>query len=405
MEPMKTAGKMADEMLSELTGNILPFWMEKMRDTKCGGFLPRISGKGIPDGNKEKGAILNARILWTFSAAYRVLGKQEYLETAARAKREIIDKFYDRTYGGVYWSLSPDGKPADRKKQIYAIGFAIYGLSEYSRATGDAEALEYAVKLFHDIEEHSFDCKKNGYFEAFAEDWSEIRDMRLSDKDINECKTMNTHLHILEPYTALYRIWKDEKLEKQLRNLVRLFTGTILDCRSGHLRLFFNEDWTNSHDIISYGHDIEASWLISEAAEVLGDPDLISETGPAIRKIAGSASEGYIPGGGMIYEFHGDSGAIDADRHWWVQAEAVTGYFNLWQITGNEDALARARECWDFIRLHIIDRSGGEWFWSLRADGSANTDDDKAGFWKCPYHNGRMCLEIIERYRKIAANG
>ena len=389
--------RMREEMLSELTEDILPFWMDRMKDERNGGFAARITGKGVKDECAEKGAILNARILWTFSAAYRVLGKPEYLETATRAKREIIDRFHDKTYGGIYWSLTPDGRPSDRKKQIYAIGFAIYGLSEYCRATGDAEALEYAAKLYHDIEDHSFDHERNGYLEAFAEDWSPLQDMRLSEKDINECKTMNTHLHILEPYTALYRVWKDEGLRERLENLIRLFTEKIMSPATGHLRLFFDEDWNSSHDIISYGHDIEASWLIHEAVSVLEDPALMSATAPAIKAIAEAASEGYVPGGGMIYEFHGDTGAIDADRHWWVQAETVVGYFNLWQLAGREDALEKACGCWEFIKRHIIDRKNGEWFWSLRADGTANTDDDKAGFWKCPYHNSRMCLEIIER--------
>ena len=312
-------------MLRELTRNILPFWMEKMEDEVHGGFLGRISGTGTEDGSAAKGAILNARILWTFSAAYRILGKPEYLAAATRAKREIIDKFYDKEYGGVYWSLTPEGLPDDTKKQIYALGFAIYGLSEYSRATGDAEALEYAIRLFHDIERHSFDKGKNGYFEAFGREWGPIEDMRLSDKDINECKTMNTHLHILEPYTNLYRIWKDRELEKQLRNLICLFMEKILDQETGHLRLFFDEDWKSSHDIISYGHDIEASWLLHEAAEVLGDKTLLEKTRLASVSVADAASEGYIPGGGMIYEFHGDTAAVDADRHWWVQGKKLSG--------------------------------------------------------------------------------
>ena len=392
-----TIKTMKEEMLSELTGNILPFWTDKMKDTAHGGFLPRISGTGIVDGSAEKGAVLNARILWTFSAAYRVTGKLEYLETATTAKREIIDRFYDRTYGGVYWSLTSEGKPADRKKQIYAIGFAIYGLSEYARATGDSEALDYAVRLFHDIENHSFDIERNGYLEALAGNWAPIRDMRLSAKDLNTCKTMNTHLHILEPYTALYRVWRDPQLEKQLRNLISLFTDRILDSKTGHLRLFFDQDWKCDNDIVSFGHDIEASWLLYEAAEVLKDRQLTDRIIPVVISIANAASEGYIPGGGMIYELHGDTGAIDADRHWWVQAETVVGYFNLWQITGREDALEKAVGCWQFIKRHIIDHTGGEWHWSLRADGCPNTDDDKAGFWKCPYHNSRMCLEIIER--------
>ncbi len=386
--------QLKDEALEELTGNILPFWMERMRDRDRGGFAGRISGKGIPDPEADKGAILNARILWTFSAAYRTLGSPEYLETATAAKREIIDRFYDGEYGGVFWSLTPDGRPKDTRKQIYALGFAIYGLSEYCRATGDAEALDYAVRLFHDIERHSFDKAKNGYFEAFSRDWSPIGDMRLSEKDVNECKTMNTHLHILEPYANLYRVWKAPELEKQLRNLIWLFTDRILDRETMHLRLFFDEDWRSSHEIISYGHDIEAAWLLMEAAETLSDPRLAEEVARTAEAVADAASEGFIPGAGMIYECHGDTAAVDADRHWWVQAETVVGYLKIWRMSGREDALEKAFGCWEFIKRHIIDRKGGEWHWSLRADGSVNTDDDKAGFWKCPYHNGRMCLEI-----------
>ena len=392
-----TIRTMREEMLSELTGNILPFWMDRMADKENGGFKGRITGTGEEDPTALKGAILNARILWTFSAAYRITGRPEYLEYATRAKTEVTDRFYDRTYGGVYWSLSPDGTPYETKKQIYAIGFAIYGLSEYSRATGDAEALDYAIRLFHDIEKHSADHSLGGYFEAFTRDWGQIGDMRLSDKDINECKTMNTHLHILEPYTALYRVWKSPALEERLRALISIFTGRILDRSTGHLQLFFNEKWESSHHIVSYGHDIEASWLLYEAASVLGDPELLSEIKETATAIADAAAEGYIPGGGMIYEFHGDTGAIDADRHWWVQAETTVGYFNLWQITGRRDALGKALGSWKFIKEHIIDCKNGEWFWSLRSDGTVNTEDDKAGFWKCPYHNSRMCMEIIER--------
>ncbi len=395
--------KMKEEMLLELTGNILPFWMEKMKDTRNGGFAGKISGKGVTDPEADKGAILNARILWTFSAAYRVLGRPEYLETATIAKREIIDRFYDRKNGGVFWSLAADGRPKDKKKQIYALGFAIYGLSEYCRATGDTEALEYAIRLFHDIENHSFDPARNGYFEAFTEDWGEIGDMRLSEKDLNECKTMNTHLHIIEPYTALYRVWKTPELKDRIQNLIKLFTDKIMDCKTGHLRLFFNENWESSHGIISYGHDIEASWLLYEAACILEEKSLLADITPAVVSIADAAAEGFFPDAGMIYESEVSIGSIDADRHWWVQAETVVGYFNLWQITGSEEALDKAYRCWKFIKSHIIDKEGGEWFWSLRSGGSANTDDDKAGFWKCPYHNGRMCLEIIERTEKILA--
>ncbi len=278
------------------------------------------------------------------------------------------------------------------------MGFAIYGLSEYARATGDDEALAYAIRLFETIEEHSFDPVKNGYCEALTREWGEIADMRLSAKDENERKTMNTHLHILEPYTNLFRIWKDARLEKQLRNLTALFTERILNIKTGHLELFFNDDWVSKYRIVSYGHDIEASWLIHEAALVLGDKDLLEKVEPLVEYIAAAADEGLTPDGSMIYEAFPDKGETDTDRHWWVQAENVVGHVNLYQHFDDEVAMQKALRCWDFIKQHLVDYEHGEWHWSVRADGTVNTDDDKAGFWKCPYHNGRMCMEIIERF-------
>ena len=390
--------RLRNEMHSELENNILPFWMNKMEDNEEGGFYGQITGEDELKPEASKGAILNARILWTFSSAYRLLKKPEYLETATRAKRYLIDRFYDPQYGGIYWELDYKGNPLDTKKQIYAIGFAIYGLSEYARATGDEEALAYAQQLFDVIEQHSFDSEQNGYVEALTRDWQPIEDMRLSDKDENEKKTMNTHLHILEPYTNLYRVWKDERLERQLRNLIEVFISRILDPQTGHLNLFFEEDWTNKDRIYSYGHDIEASWLIHEAALVLGDPELLKRIEPIIIRIARAADEGLNPDGSMIYEHFIDRQKTDRELHWWVQAENVVGHINLYQHFGDTEALDTAVRCWEFIKTKLIDREHGEWHWSLLPDGTVNRRDDKAGFWKCPYHNGRMCMEVIERF-------
>ena len=383
------------EMQKELTTRILPYWMERMVDQENGGFYGRITGQEELMPRADKGAILNARILWTYSAAYRLLGREEYKEMANRAKRYLIDHFYDSEFGGVYWSLNYRGEPLDTKKQIYAIGFAIYGLSEFHRATGDPEALMYAVRLFNDIEAHSFDGLKNGYCEALTREWNEIADMRLSEKDANERKTMNTHLHILEPYTNLYRVWKDARLERQLYNLIGLFTEKILDKDTSHLQLFFDDDWQSKYPAVSYGHDIEASWLLHEAARVLGDAGLIAEIEPVVKKIAAAASEGLTSDGGMIYEKNLTTGHIDGNYHWWAQAETVVGYYNLFRYFGDRRALQHSIDCWEFIKRHLTDDVHGEWFWSLRADGSLNRDDDKAGFWKCPYHNGRMCIELL----------
>lgn len=401
--PHKTAAELfavqalASQAKKELTENILPYWTSKMCNP-AGGFYGRISGNEETDLSAPVGNIMTARLLWTFSSAYRLFKDsaeaEGYLAMATRAKDLIISRFYDPEYGGTYWSLNPDGTPLDTKKQIYAIAFTIYGLAELNRATGDAKALEYAIKLFNSIEDHSFDTEKDGYFEAFTRTWDTIEDMRLSDKDANESKTMNTHLHVLEAYTCLYRVWKNSRLEERLRGLIGIFEKHILG-PDGHLRLFFDDDWNSGYDIVSYGHDIEASWLIHEAALVLGDEAVIGRIEKLVPAIAAAAGEGFSPEGGMIYEKNAEE--TDRDRHWWVQAETVVGYLNLWDHFGTQEGLENALTCWDFIKVNLIDRENGEWFWSLREDGTVNRDDDKAGFWKCPYHNGRMCMEIIER--------
>lgn len=394
------AGRLRGEMLDELQTNILPYWLERMTDPR-GGFYGRRDGNDVLDAYAPKGAILNARILWTFSAAYRVLGRKEYLEAATRAKREIIDRFYDPEYGGIYWSLNADGTPLDTKKQFYAIGFAIYGLSEYVRATGgDAEALDYAQRLFLDIEEHSRDRERGGYLEACTRDWHPIADMRLSAKDDNAAKTMNTHLHIIEPYTNLLRVWPDAALREATESLLRLFLDTFtVPGGRGHLGLFFDPDWTRQDGETSYGHDIEASWLLLETAQVLGDPELLNRTMDTTRRIADASMEGRCADGSMIYERHA-SGRYDNDKHWWVQAENVLGQLYQYVFHGRAEFLPMAAQSWDYIRDNIVDREHGEWLWSRRG-ADANRSDDKAGFWKCPYHNSRMCLEASERLEEI----
>ena len=388
---------LASQVKKELTENILPYWMNKMCSPD-GGLYGQIDGNEVLRPEAPVGNIMTARVLWTFASAYRIFGNQEYLDMALRAKKLLLEKFVDPEFGGTYWSINADGTPLDTKKQIYAIAFSIYGLSELNRATGDAEALEYAIKLFHSIEDHSFDTEKDGYFEAFTRTWEKIEDMRLSDKDANESKTMNTHLHILEAYACLYRVWKDELLQKRLRGLIEVFEQKITD-GNGHLKLFFNDDWHCGYDIFSYGHDIEASWLIHEAALVLGDEEVLKRMDTLVPHIAKAALEGFNEDGSLIYEKSGDH--IDGDLHWWVQAENIVGCFNLWEHFGSAEGLESALKCWDYIKANLIDNECGEWYWSIKADGSINREEDKAGFWKCPYHNGRMCMEIVERATQL----
>ena len=423
------------EVADVLQNNILSFWLNNMQDQEQGGFYGQMTGEGELVKTADKGAILNARILWTFSSAYRVLGNlgnqdssygRELMEAATRAKEYILDHFIDREHGGVYWSLDYKGEPKDTKKQFYAIAFMIYGLSEYARATGDREALDYAIELYECIEEHSLDRLYNGYIEACTREWGEIEDMRLSELDANYPKTQNTHLHIIEAYTNLFRCLKEmqaaescsyvpaigavlpigvtvpqetiNRVEKSLRNLIDIFTDLILNPQTHHLDLFFDMDWVRrAGHLESYGHDIECSWLMHEAALVLGDDKVLHKVEDIVYQVAKASEKGLNADGSMIHEANLDTGHIDPDRHWWVQAENVVGWVNIYQYFGDEAALQRALRCWEYIKQHLIDREGGEWWWSCDQEGRINRRDDKAGFWKCPYHNSRMCMEIIER--------
>jgi mannobiose 2-epimerase len=379
----------------ELIKNILPFWMNRMPDNENDGFFGRINGENKVISDAPKGAILNARILWTFSAAFRALGHSRYLKIASRAMDYILCNFFDEENGGTYWILNCDGTPLDTKKQIYSQAFFIYALSEYFMASSDEKAKVKAIELFNLVEEHSFDKEMNGYLEAFDRRWGELADLRLSAKDANEKKTMNTHLHVLEAYTNLYRIWPDKHLGSQLKNLVEIFLEKIIDKGTSHLNLFFDENWQCKSTIISYGHDIEASWLLFEAAGVLDDKVLIKRVKEASVRVVRAAMEGSQHDGSLIYERDNAVGHLDMDRHWWVQAEAVVGFLYAYKFTGDESFLNMSVKCFDYIRKYLVDPKNGEWYWSIRADGSVNIADDKAGFWKCPYHNSRMCLEIM----------
>ncbi len=371
-----------------LENNILRFWSEHMVDNEHGGFYGRMDGNNILHPEAEKGAVLNARILWTFASATRILHRMPYRILAARAKDSLITHFMDPQYGGVYWSLNADGSPLDTKKQTYAIAFAIYGLVEYHRATGDKEALDTAIRLFEDIEAHAFDAVNVGYIEALTRDWQPIADMRLSESDENGSRTMNTHLHVLEAYTNLYRVYKDPRVAQQLRVLISIFVNRLFNPANGHLGLFFDDEWKPltgnpspvTRHLYSPGHDIEAAWLLREALIVLGDQELLQQTLPVCRRLAVAARDGILK-----------------ETQWWCYAEAVVGYVDQYQDIRDPHQWLMALKAFDFIQSHLLDREHGEWFWSILPDGTPDRSNDKAGFWKCPYHNSRMCYELIER--------
>ena len=386
------------ELNKELTGNILFFWSTLMIDNKNEGFLGRVHGNSNIDLHADKGCVLNARILWTFSCAYRILKNERYFEIAQRAKDYLLNHFFDKEYKGVYWMLDYTGKVKNDRKQIYAQAFVIYALAEYYKISNDDICLKKAIELFNLIEIYSYDKETGGYIEALDRNWSPLEDMRLSEKDANEKKTMNTHLHILEAYTNLYRIWKNDTLQKQLKALIDNFTDHIINAKTFHLDLFFDESWNCKSEIVSYGHDIEASWLLHEAALISGDEDKINAIKKISLKMTQAATEGIQENGGMIYEKNNKTNHLVTDFHWWVLAETVVGFMYAYQISGNNLFYKRAVKTWQFIKDYITDKNNGEWFWSVNSSLEPNIADDKAGPWKCPYHNARMCFEILENF-------
>ncbi len=392
-----------DELEEELQ-NILVYWKTQTIDRKHGGFYGRIDCNGRVDPVATKGSVLNARILWTFSAAFLHTNDNALLLTAHRAYEYLIDHFLDHDNGGLFWSVHYDGSPADTKKQVYAIAFAIYALSEYYAATQKEEARNLAVRLFELIEKYAHDQPYGGYIEALTVDWKPIDDLRLSNKDANEKKSMNTHLHVLEAYTALYKIWPDPKLKKQLIQLIQLFEEHIIHPQTHHGQLFFNEQWELRSDLISFGHDIETAWLLAEAAAVIGDASLQKKINDTGLNIAQAAKEGLDTDGALFYEYFITDRKWVKEKHWWPQAEAMVGFFHVWQTSGNRQWLYQSVQSWVFVKEKLLDKQNGEWFWGIDEKGEVMMQEDKAGFWKCPYHNSRACMEISKRIQSLIIN-
>ncbi|HEX8462304.1 MAG TPA: AGE family epimerase/isomerase [Segetibacter sp.] len=382
------------EMEQELE-SILAYWNKYSIDTQNGGFFGKIDNENKVDEKAPKGSVLNSRILWTFSAAYNFTNNPLYLQTAKRAFKYISSYFVDKKFGGIYWTVDYRGEPLDTKKQIYALSFAVYGLSEYYQAVKDNNAKQLAIDLYKDIVKYSYDTVKGGYIEALTREWKEIEDLRLSAKDSNEKKSMNTHLHVLEGFANLYKVWPDANLKQKITELIHLFLDHIIDRKTNHLILFFDEDWNPKSDIISYGHDIEAAWLIQEAAELIHDEGLLRQVKERSVKVAEAAKRGLANDGGMWYEKEADH--LIKEKHWWPQAEAMVGFYNAYQLTNNATFLENSLASWSFIKKYILNQKQGEWFWGVKEDYSIMQGEDKAGLWKCCYHNGRACLEILKR--------
>jgi mannobiose 2-epimerase len=388
---------------TELRSGILPFWLKYTIDDEFGGFRGQIANDLTIDPYAEKGLILNARILWTFSKAYSVYRDPVYLAAAKRAYEYLDRCFRDREFGGVYWVLDCQGRPIDTKKRIYGQAFTVYALAEYSHATGDKEALGKALRMVEQIERSGHDAAQGGYFETYERDWTLAADQRLSDVDMDEKKSMNTHLHLLEAYATLLRLHEDATVRLRLRELIEIFLGHIIDPATHHFILFFDEEWRPRSEKISFGHDIEGSWLLCEAAQILGDEAVLTRVRAVAVKMAQAVYEqGLDTDGGLLYEAD-PAGIIDSDKHWWPQAEAVVGFLNAWQLSGEQHFRDAAERSWAFIEEHMIDHEHGEWFWLVSKAGVPGAGQDKVGPWKCPYHNSRTCFEVMERMDAMKA--
>ncbi len=381
--------------------NILCWWGKMTIDKNNGGFVGKIDHHNTVYPQAPKGSVLNCRILWAFSSAYRLLNRPVYLETAQRAYDFFDQHFIDRHQGGVYWTVDFQGNPLDTKKRIYAQAFAVYALTEFYLASNSAEAKTNAIAIYNDIVEYSHDKKFKGYYEAFTNDWKETDDLRLSPKDANEKKSMNTHLHLLEAFTNLYRVLKDGSLRQRVTELIAIFSDHIIDRDTHHLTLFFDERWNPRSKLVSFGHDIEAAWLLQQAAETLEDASILSAVKEVSAKIATAAAGGLDSDGGLWYEYDSEQKHLINEKHSWPQAEAMIGFFNAWENTRNEKFLERSLQSWNFVKEYLLDKNLGEWYWGVNADHSPMIDQDKVGIWKCPYHNSRACMEIIRRIDKV----
>ena len=380
------------EIKEHLTKELIPFW-ENLKDAENGGYYGYMDYDLKVVKEYEKGCILNSRILWFFSNAYLLLREKKLLDDARHAYRFLIDHCIDQEYGGVYWSLDYKGEPEDTTKHTYNQAFAIYALSSYYDASGDAEALEIARSLYRLIESK---CKDEyGYLEAFGRTFEPEDNEKLSENGVMAEKTMNTLLHVFEAYTERYRVSREECVADNLRFMLDIIADRVYNPALGRQEVFFDRTWNTLIDLYSYGHDIETAWLVDRGLEVLGDDAYTEKLSPITRTITENIYNRAYIDHSLVNE--AENGVVDTTRVWWVQAESVVGFLNGYQKSGQEKYLKAAEDIWGYIRDYMIDkRNGSEWFWALDKDRNP-VHKPIVEPWKCPYHNGRMCFEVIRR--------
>ena len=389
-----------ERVSGELETNLLPFWVAYFKDSQKKGCACQLSNT-LEKESTTQGLVFHARLLWTFSSLYGVYSDFKYLRLARECYENILTHFMDREYGGAYWLVSATGQPEDARKKTYGQAFLIYALSEFYKCYAHSSIRDKCIEVFSLLDRSAFDTTHLGYYEVCERDWTLAEDQRLSAVDMNEPKSMNTHLHVLEALTNLLSIGDDPLVRRRLILLLDIFREKIVQPGTGHFGLFFDDGWTVRSRGISFGHEIEASWLICEAARVLNDPEVQScAEGLAVQLAEGVYKNGFDISGGLNYEID-EQGNLDTDKHFWTQAEAAVGFLNAWEITGNDDYLDASISVWGLIQKYLVDSGSGEWYWKVDAQGVPDETLPKVSVWKSPYHNVRACIEIVKRINTL----
>lgn len=382
------------EIKDHLNNTIIPFWM-RLRDDEFGGYYGYMDFDLKLDKKAVKGCILNSRILWFFTNAYATTGDKRLLNEAAHAYEFMRDYCMDYENGGIFWSLAYDGTPEDDTKHTYNQAFAIYALSSYYGVTHDPKAQELAYSLYHIIEEKCRD--EIGYLEAFNRKFEPVSNDKLSENGVIAEKTMNTLLHVFEAYTELYRVTGDPAVAEKLRWIMNLFADKIYNPTLHRQEVFFDKNYNSILDLHSYGHDIETAWLMDRGCEILGDDELTAKISSITKDLTAQIYRRAFVNNSLMNEC--EKGVDNTNRIWWVQAETVVGFLNGYEKDPSKKEYLEAAEAeWNYIKTNMLDkRPGSEWYWEVDENNQPTSRKPIVEPWKCPYHNGRMCFEVIKR--------
>lgn len=393
--------KFSQECDQELVA-IADWWVANSQDLLNGGFWGEVGEDNVPVPEATKGIVLNTRILWFFSEVARVVPNPLYRQLADRSYQYLTEYFFDKEHGGVFWELDAKGRPLNTKKQVYAQAFAIYALVAYYQLTENSAALQQALSCFELLERNTIDREREGYFEAFTREWGKIEDVRLSDKDLNYPKSMNTHLHVLEAYTSLNKVHPVPAVSAALRYNIHCFDKYIINRENYHMRMFLDVDWKDFSPGFTYGHDIETAWLLVKALDSLADKAVTERLLPDVIRIAEVCLEEAIGEHGQVIDAYDFATAQQLPEIiWWVQAEAMVGFLKTAQLSGDQRFTEAALKVWEFIKKYQIDQEQGEWLWASRLDDLHGERHYKMGFWKGPYHNGRAMMEVKAILQKM----